>query len=70
MENMSEDFLKSFLKNVPLNRSAEAIDIANAVLFFASDLSSYITGETMPVGGGFGLPSPMYAQYFDMMKKG
>ena len=66
MESMSEEFLKSFLKNVPLNRAAAAEDIANAVLFFASDNSSFITGETMPVAGGFGLPSPMYSQYMDM----
>ena len=66
MESMSEEFLKSFLKNVPLNRPASPEDIANAVLFFASDNSSFITGETMPVAGGFGLPSPMYSQYMDM----
>ena len=45
-------------------------DIANAVLFFASDMSSFVTGETMPVAGGFGLPSPMYAMYQDMKSKG
>ena len=71
MEHMSEDFLKMFLKNVPLNRPATPEDIANAVLFFASDNSSFITGETMPVAGGFGLPSPMYSQYMDMgVKRG
>ena len=70
MQNMSEDFLKMFLKNVPLNRPGQPEDIANAVLFFASDMSSFITGETMPVAGGFGLPSPMYAMYQDMKSKG
>lgn len=70
MENMSKEFLTSFLKNVPLNRPATTEDIANAVLFFASDMSSFITGETMPVSGGFGVPSPMYSLYQDMMKKG
>ena len=70
LENMSTEFLNTFLKNVPLNRSGEPKDIANAVLFFASDLSSYVTGETMPVAGGFGLPSPMYSHYFDMKTKG
>ena len=70
MQNMSEDFLKMFLKNVPLNRPGQPEDIANAVLFFASDMSSFITGETMPVAGGFGLPSPMYAMDQDMKSKG
>ena len=59
-----------FLKNVPLNRPAVPEDIANAVLFFAIDMSSFVTGETMPVAGGFGLPSPMYAMYQDMKSKG
>lgn len=70
MQNMSEDFLKMFLKNVPLNRPGQPEDIANAVLFLASDMSSFITGETLPVAGGFGLPSPMYAMYQDMESKG
>lgn len=70
MQNMSEDFLKMFLKNVPLNRPGQPEDIANAVLFLASDMSSFITGETLPVAGGFGLPSPMYAMYQDMKNKG
>lgn len=70
MKNMSMEFLNEFLKNVPLNRPADALDIANAVLFFASDLSSYITGETMPVAGGFGIPSPMYSRYSSMGKRG
>lgn len=34
MQNMSEDFLKMFLKNVPLNRPGQPEDIANAVLFW------------------------------------
>lgn len=69
LSNMSEEFLNTFLKNVPLNRVGKPEDLANAVLFLASDLSSYITGETIPVAGGFGLPSPMYSSYEDMKKK-
>jgi 3-oxoacyl-[acyl-carrier protein] reductase len=37
---------------VPLQRIGTAEDIANTVLFFASELSSFITGETLIVGGG------------------
>lgn len=70
MENMSPEFLKMFLKNVPLNRPGQPEDIANAVLFLASDQSAFITGEAIPVAGGFGLPSPMYAMYGDMQSKG
>ncbi len=70
MNNMSEEFLKMFLKNVPLNRPGYPDDLAEAVLFLASDKSSYITGETLPVAGGFGLPTPMYAMYQDMASRG
>lgn len=65
LENMPESFIKSFLSHVPLNRMATPEDIANAVLFFSSDDSSYITGHILEVSGGYGLGTPQYA---DMMK--
>ena len=37
-------------------------DIANAVLFLASDEPSFITGQLLEVAGGFGLPSPLYGE--------
>jgi NAD(P)-dependent dehydrogenase (short-subunit alcohol dehydrogenase family) len=37
---------------IPLGRFGTPDDIANAVLFYASDLSSYVTGDTMDVNGG------------------
>ncbi len=37
---------------IPLQRFGTPQDIANAVLFFASDLSGYVTGDTMDVNGG------------------
>ena len=36
-------------------------DIANAVLFYASDAASYITGAVQEVAGGYGIPAPEYA---------
>ena len=63
IDNMPEDFRKSFLSHVPLGRMGTPEDMANAVYFFASDLSSYITGNIMEVAGGYGLGTPQYADY-------
>ncbi len=43
---------KVLLAQVPLGRLGDAVDIANAVTFLASDAASYITGETLHVNGG------------------
>jgi NAD(P)-dependent dehydrogenase (short-subunit alcohol dehydrogenase family) len=39
-------------KRMPAGRLGEPVDIANAVLFLASDAASWITGHTMVVDGG------------------
>lgn len=40
------------LEQIPMKRMGEAIDIAKAVAFLASDASSYITGQVISVDGG------------------
>ena len=40
------------VKDIPLGRFAQPEEVANVVLFLASDLSSYITGAVMDVNGG------------------
>ncbi|HZH55276.1 MAG TPA: 3-oxoacyl-[acyl-carrier-protein] reductase [Sphingobacteriaceae bacterium] len=39
-------------QSIPLKRAGEPEDVANACLFLASDLSSYISGQVIPVCGG------------------
>ena len=63
LDNMPEQFIKSFLSHVPLNRMGTPEDMANAVLFFASDDSSYVTGHIMEVSGGYHLGTPQYADF-------
>lgn len=49
---MSEDVLEASKKMIPLNRLGKPEDIANMVVFLASDLSDYITGQVICVDGG------------------
>ncbi len=45
--------VKQQMDSIPLRRLAKPEDIAEAVLFFASDASRYITGQTLAVDGGW-----------------
>lgn len=45
--------LAPFLSRTPLNRVGQPQELVGAVLFLSSGLSSYITGATLPVDGGF-----------------
>jgi len=49
---LPEEVKKKMLDGVPLKRPGKQEDVAKAVLFFASDDSSYITGQVLPVDGG------------------
>jgi 3-oxoacyl-[acyl-carrier protein] reductase len=54
--NRSEAFIKSMEDMIPLGRLGTPRDVANAVLFLASDDAEYITGTTIVVDGGQTLP--------------
>jgi 3-oxoacyl-[acyl-carrier protein] reductase len=47
--------VKKMFSNYIIRRPGQPTDIANMALFLASDASSWITGQTYPVNGGFTL---------------
>ena len=52
ISNYSEKMRRKRIREIPLGRLGLPVDVANACLFLASDLSDYITGETINVNGG------------------
>lgn len=50
--DLSDKVKEEMLKTIPLNSLGTAEDVAQAVLFLASDASKYITGQTLHVDGG------------------
>lgn len=49
---LNEDVVQGWRDAIPLKRGGSPKDIANACVFLASDMSSYITGQTLSVDGG------------------
>ena len=54
--NRSADFIRAMEDSVPLGRLGTPRDVANAVLYLASDDAEYVTGTTIIVDGGQTLP--------------
>lgn len=51
-DKLPEDVKKKMLENIPLGRFGEPEDVADVILFLASDLSKYVTGTVVNISGG------------------
>ncbi len=51
-QELPAEIKEKYLEQIPLGRFGKPEDVANTVLFLASDMASYITGETIHVNGG------------------
>ena len=54
-QSLSTDEMGALSEQIPLQRFAEPKEIAKLVLFLASDLNTYITGQNIIIDGGFTL---------------
>ena len=49
---LTEEAIKTWRESIPLKRGGTPEDVANCVVFLASDNSAYITGQVINVDGG------------------
>ena len=62
LEKLGKNTLKRIEAHIPIGRIGDPDDVAQAMLFLASDEAAYITGQTIVVDGGSTLPeSPIFA---------
>jgi 3-oxoacyl-[acyl-carrier protein] reductase len=53
LEGLKPEVLAEYIKQIPAGRLGKPEDVANAVLFLACEESSYITGQAVPITGGW-----------------
>ena len=51
VKNLPKEMIEPLINSIPLKRIGTPEDIANAFMFLASDMASYITGEILQVDG-------------------
>lgn len=54
-DELDEKVLEAIKEDTPMSRAGEAEEVAQTVVFLASEMSSYITGETIRVDGGMAM---------------
>jgi len=52
MDKTEDDLLEHVKVRIPLGRLGKPKEIADAVIFFLRDFSSFVTGQVLVVGGG------------------
>jgi 3-oxoacyl-[acyl-carrier protein] reductase len=53
LESIKPEMLAEYERQIPVGRVGRPEDVAHAVLFFACEESGYITGQTLPITGGW-----------------
>lgn len=53
LDSLKPEVLASYENQIPLRRLGDPQEVANVILFFASEESSYVTGQTLPITGGW-----------------
>lgn len=53
LSGLKPDVLASYVSQIPVGRLGKPEDVAHAILFLASEESGYITGQTLPITGGW-----------------
>lgn len=66
--NLPQEFIEGFTRHIPLGRYCYADDIAKALMFFMTDDSAHITGQCLPVDGGYGIGSKRYYEQLGSIK--
>lgn len=63
LDDLGEAHIANMIRAIPLGRLGTPQDIANAILFLASEEASYITGQSIIVDGGQTLPESHFSEY-------
>jgi NAD(P)-dependent dehydrogenase (short-subunit alcohol dehydrogenase family) len=55
LRDQSIEFIKRYQEKTPLKRMGTVADIVGGVIFLASDMAGYVTGQTLSINGGWGI---------------